>query len=67
MAELKKFLWLSSSQQSHGSGKKKLFLISTFFDRVAGKTVNLPPNLPRNMALLPQKVVRLSLMRHNFG
>ena len=47
--------------------EKKLFLISTFFDRVACKTVHLPQNLPQNMVLLPQKVVCLSLACHNFG
>ena len=66
-AKSKKFLCPSSSQRGQLSGEKKLFLVSTFFARAAGQTVSLPSNLPRNLALLPQKVVRLSLTLHNSG
>ena len=67
MAKIEKFLWPSSSQQAEDSGEKKVFLISNFFDSVAGKTVSLPSNLPRNRALLPHFVVRLTLTLDNLG
>ena len=67
MAKIEKFLWPSSSQQAEDYGEKKVFLISTFFDRVAGKTVSLPSNLPRNMALLRHFLVRLTLTLDNLG
>ena len=67
MAKIEKFLWPSSSQRAEDSGEKKVFLISTFFDRVAGKIVSLPSNLPRNMVLLPHFLVRLTLTLDNSG
>ena len=45
----------------------KVFLISTFFDRVAGKIVSLPSIYRKNMALLPHFLVRLTLTLYNFG
>ena len=67
MAKIEKFLWPSSSQRAEDSGKKKVFLISNFFDRVAGKTVSLPSNLPRNRALLRHFLVHLTLTLDNSG
>ena len=66
MAKIEKFLWPSSSQRGEDSGEKKVFLISTFFARVAGKIVSLPSNLPRNMALLRHFLVRLTLRDKRF-
>ena len=42
MAKVEIFFCPSSSQRGHGSGEKKVFMISACFDRVAGKTVSLP-------------------------
>ena len=67
MAKIEKFLWPSSSQRGEDSGEKKVFLISTFFDRVAGKIVSLPSNLHKNMVLLLHFLVRLTLTLDNFG
>jgi len=67
MAKIEKFLWPSSSQRGEDSGEKKVFLISTFFDRVAGKIVSLPSILPRNMLLLRHFLIRLTLTLDNFG
>ena len=67
MAKIEKFLWPSSSQQAEDSGEKKFVLILTFFDRVAGKTLSLPSNLPRNMALLRHFLIRLTLTLDNLG
>ena len=67
MAKIENFLWPSSSQRGEDSGKKKVFLILTFFDRVASKIVSLPSILPRNMALLPHFLVPLALTLDNFG
>ena len=67
MAKIQICLGPSSSQRSHGSGEKKKFGISTFFARVPGQNVSLPPNLPRNMALLRRFLVRWTLNPHNFG
>ena len=67
MAKIEKCLWPSSSQRAEDSGEKKVFLISTFFDRVAGKIVSLPSILPRNMLLLRHFLVRLALTLDNFG
>ena len=67
MAKIENFLWPSSSQRAEDSGEKKVFLISTLFDRVAGKTVSLPSNYRQNMALLPHFVVRLNLTLDNLG
>ena len=67
MAKIEIFLWPSSSQRGEDSGKKKVFLISTFFDRVAGKIVSLPSNLHKNMALLRHFLVCLTLTLDNFG
>ena len=43
------------------------FLISTFFDRVAGKIVSLPSNYSQNMVLLRHFLIRLTLTLDNFG
>ena len=67
MAKIEKILWPSSSQRGEDSGGKKVFLISTFFDRVAGKIVSLPSNLHKNMVLLPHFLIRLTLTLDNFG
>ena len=67
MAKIEKFLWPSSSQRGEDSGEKKVFLISTFFDRVAGKIVSLPSNLHKNMVLLRHFLIRLTLTLDNFG
>ena len=67
MAKIENFLWPSSSQRAEDSGEKKVFLISTFFDRVAGKIVSLPSYLPRYMALLLHFLIRLTLTLDNFG
>ena len=67
MAKIEKFLWPSSSQQAEDSGEKIFFLILTFFDRVAGKIVSLPSNLPRNMVLLRHFLIRLTLTLDNLG
>ena len=67
MAKIDKFLWPSSSQRGEDSGEKKVFLISTFFDRVAGKIVSQPLILPRNMVILRHFLIRLTLTLDNFG
>ena len=67
MAKIENFLWPSLSQRGEDSGEKKVFLISTFFDHVAGKIVSLPSNLHKNMALLPHFLIRLTLSLDNFG
>ena len=67
MAKIEKILWPSSSQRGEDSGEKKVFLISTFFARVAGKIMSLPSNLHKNMALLLHFLIRLTLTLDNFG
>ena len=67
MAKMKKFLCPSSSQRGQLSGEKKLFSISTHFGRVAGQTVSLPSNLPRNMPFLRHFLILLTLKPCNLG
>ena len=67
MAKIEKFLCPSSSQGAEDSGGKKVFLILTFFDRVAGKIVSLPSNYRQNMVLLLHFLIRLTLTLDNLG
>ena len=67
MAKIENFLWPSSSQRGDAAWEHNVFLLSTFFDRVAGKIVSLTANLPRNMALLLHFLIRLFLTLDNFG
>ena len=65
MAKVEIILCLLSSQQSHGSGKKKGFL--TFVASVVGQNVSLPLNLHPNILILLHFLILLILNPQNFG